>query len=130
MVETIQQERRRKELKREKSYKKSLPIKWLTFSFTSIKNYPHWTVAVTSRFGHIKAMTKATEFRFNRCQIDYSKTFHNNYSCKRRRSKKNIRFHGIFLCGKILFFLIFHPSHISHWCIFREGNNVRHGIKR
>lgn len=42
----------------DESYKKkSLPIKWLTFPFTSIKNYPQWNgSAVTSRFGHIKVM--------------------------------------------------------------------------
>lgn len=34
----------------------------VNFLFTSIKNYPHWMVAVTSRFGHIKAMTERLEF--------------------------------------------------------------------
>lgn len=65
--------------------KKSLTIKLLTFSFTSIKNYPHRAYrtvdcTVSGRYGVVWMRSHwnddvATEFRFNRCQIDYSKIF-------------------------------------------------------
>lgn len=68
------------------------------------------TIAVTGPFGRYWGDDRAIAFQFNRCQIDYSKTFHKNDERKKKKMYKLIGFEFL-LC--LCFFIV----HIFRWIL-------------